>query len=241
MPHTDKRLLLVFPHPDDETYGCGGTIPKYVDEGASVFLLTLTHGEASSQGPKHGLTTSQMGEQRASEMWGLKDLFGLRELFLMEFPDAQLSNVDPRILEEAIMHIVEKVRPQVIVSYPPHGISGFHDHLVTHAVVKRVFVQARERFPEVQRFAMQTVDERIMMQTSRAIKGDSDETIDCVIDVSKYVAIKQQALDIQESIREVIERDNASGILLRHAEHYDFWQENYSPHVSDLFYGLKIE
>jgi len=60
-----QRLLLVFAHPDDESYGCGGTMAKYVQEKrAEVFLLTLTRGEASSQGPKLGLTKQEVGEKR---------------------------------------------------------------------------------------------------------------------------------------------------------------------------------
>ena len=65
----DQRLLLIFPHPDDESYGSGGTMARYVREGTTdVFLLTLTRGEASRQGPRLGLTKEQMGEMRSREM-----------------------------------------------------------------------------------------------------------------------------------------------------------------------------
>lgn len=42
---TDRRLLLVHAHPDDETLGNGATMAKYAAEGASVTLLTCTRGE----------------------------------------------------------------------------------------------------------------------------------------------------------------------------------------------------
>lgn len=236
-----KRLLFVFPHPDDETYGCGGSIPKYVAEGADVYLLTLTKGEASSQGPVLGLSREQMGEKRANEMFQLRDHFGLSALFLFDFPDGQLASLDPRILERTVRSIVDRIQPQVIVSYPPHGVSGFLDHIVTHAVVKRVFVEAREQVSSIQRFAQQTVDVATAELVSRKIHGDPHEVIDCGIDVSAFLTQKQRALEIQESISNVIAKDNARSALMRPVEHYDFWGESYSPWATDLFHGLNID
>src|SRR5689334_12827351 len=42
---TDRRLLLVHAHPDDESIGTGATMAKYVAEGAQVTLVTCTVGE----------------------------------------------------------------------------------------------------------------------------------------------------------------------------------------------------
>lgn len=234
----DKRLLIVFPHPDDETYGCGGTIPKEVAAGTEVTLLTLTHGEASSQGPKLGLTRAQMGEKRAAEMIALRDHFGLSELILLDFPDGRLAELDPRLLEHAVHAAIEKVRPQVIVSYPAHGISGFIDHLVAHAVVKRCFVEARERPGGPRRFAMQTVDREIAERASRSLRFDTDDDIDCAVDVREYLDAKRIALDLQDSIRDVIASDNIRGVLMRPVEHYVFWGESFSPPLGGLFESL---
>lgn len=233
-----RRLLLVFPHPDDETYGCGGSILKYVREGAEVSLLTLTKGEASSQGPKRGLTRAQMGDMRAAEMHLLRDHYGLKDLFLLDFPDGALAGLDPRELERAVAETVRKVRPHVVVSYPPHGVSGFIDHLVAHAVVKRVFAELRESIAPLQRFAMQTVCRADAELVPRRLFLEPDDAIDCAVDVSAFTEGRQIALDIQESIRDVIAKDGAGGALLRNFEHYSFWQEQYSPWVDDLFHGL---
>ena len=37
--HAGKRVMVVSPHPDDETLGVGGTIAKYSAQGAEVFVL----------------------------------------------------------------------------------------------------------------------------------------------------------------------------------------------------------
>ena len=37
-----KRILIISPHPDDESLGLGGTIAKYISEGNDVFVLTIS-------------------------------------------------------------------------------------------------------------------------------------------------------------------------------------------------------
>ena len=53
--------------------------------------------------------------------------------------------MDPREIEKVVEEHIKKIGPQIIVTYPVHGVSGFHDHLVTHAVVKRVYLQLRDQ------------------------------------------------------------------------------------------------
>ena len=37
-----KRILVISPHPDDETLGLGGTISKHIFNGDDVFILTIS-------------------------------------------------------------------------------------------------------------------------------------------------------------------------------------------------------
>ena len=236
---TDQRLLLVFPHPDDESYGCGGTMAKYVrEERADVFLVTLTRGEASSQGPKLGLTKEQMGEMRSREMEEVARIYGLTELFLMDFPDSALETLDPRDLEEVISEVALQVEPQVIISYGPHGISGFTDHIVTHAVVKRAFAELCEKNRHIRRFAMQCLPDHVAARAPRPLHGEPLENMDCRIHVEPYLEFKRRGLEVQKSISAVIERDNATNALMQPYEYYRFFQERFVTPVEDLFANL---
>ena len=236
---TGQRLLLVFPHPDDESYGCGGTMAKYVqEEMADVFLLTLTRGEASSQGPKLGLTKEQMGEMRSREMEEVARVYGLAELFLMDFPDSGLETLDPREVEEAISRVASQVEPQVIISYGPHGISGFTDHIITHAVVKRAFVELRGKSDYIKRFAMQCIPEEVAARAMRPLYAEPPENIDCRVHVEPYLDFKRRGLEVQKSIGAVIERDNVNDVLMHPYECYRFFQERFVTPVGDLFANL---
>ena len=236
---TGQRLLLIFPHPDDESYGCGGTMAKYVqEERADVFLLTLTRGEASSQGPKLGLTKEQMGEMRSREMEEVARVYGLAELFLMDFPDSGLETLDPRELEEAISRVASQVEPQVIISYGPHGISGFTDHIIAHAVVKRAFVELSGKSDYIKRFAMQCIPEKVAARAMRPLYAVPPENIDCRIHVEPYLDFKRRGLEVQKSVGAVIERDNVNEVLMHPYECYRFFQERFRTPVDDLFANL---
>ena len=56
-----KRLLAVFPHPDDEAYGCAGALARAGrDPDGAAVLLCLTRGEASKMGPERGLSPDEV-------------------------------------------------------------------------------------------------------------------------------------------------------------------------------------
>src|SRR5690625_7090016 len=55
-----------------------------------------------------------------------------------------MKKMDPHENEKAVNSEIDRVKPDIVVTYAVHGISGFHDHLVTHAVVKRVFCEYKK-------------------------------------------------------------------------------------------------
>ncbi len=56
------RILYIFPHPDDESFGPANAMSKQVREGNEVYLLTLTKGGATKQRHKYGYSIKEMGE-----------------------------------------------------------------------------------------------------------------------------------------------------------------------------------
>lgn len=154
-----RSILYVFPHPDDESFGPGPALARQVREGHAVHLLTLTRGGATKVRHRLGLSVEEMGDARAREMRCVEETYGLASFALCDYPDGGLAGLDPRVLEEEVAERVRAVRPDVLVTYAVKGVSGHPDHLVAHAVVKRVFCALRgEGGPE--RLALFTVVER---------------------------------------------------------------------------------
>ena len=139
------KLLYVFPHPDDESFGPAAAMHAQLRAGHDVYLLTLTRGGATKQRHKLGLSVEQMGEVRHEEMRAVEKTLGLTGMTVLNLPDSGLKEMDPRDIERVVTEHVQAVRPHVLVSYPVHGISGFHDHLVMHAVIKNVYLNLKDR------------------------------------------------------------------------------------------------
>ncbi|MDX1419224.1 MAG: PIG-L family deacetylase [Rubricoccaceae bacterium] len=154
-----RSILYVFPHPDDESFGPGPAIARQVREGHAVHLLTLTRGGATKQRHRLGLSVDEMGAVRAREMQCVEGTYGLASFTLRNYPDRGLAALDPRVLEREVAARVRAVRPDVLVTYAVEGVSGHPDHLVAHAVVKRVFCALREE-GRLHRLALFTVVER---------------------------------------------------------------------------------
>src|SRR5690625_7212946 len=93
-----------------------------------------------------------MGEIRFKEMQCVEKVLGLKGMTVLDLPDGELKKMDPHEIEKAVKSEIDRVKPDIVVTYAVHGISGFHDHLVTHAVVKRVFRSEERRVGSESRY-----------------------------------------------------------------------------------------
>ncbi len=170
-----RRLVVVHAHPDDETLSTGGTIARYVAAGVAVTVVTCTLGEQGEvvtddlRGLAAGVA-DQLGGYRVAELHAACALLGVtdqrflggigrwRDSGMVAQPGARASapaDLHPRafaagLLDEqvdALVDVLEQVRPQVVVSYGPDGGYGHPDHVRAHLVT----MAAAPRIPEIAR------------------------------------------------------------------------------------------
>ena len=156
---TQKRLLLVHAHPDDETINNGITMTKYAQEGAKVTLVTCTRGEegevlienlanlASNRDDK-------LGEHREIELKNAMDHLGIDDFRFLGAPNkkwrdsgmigtAQNERSDvfwQANLDEAaneLVKIILEIKPQVLITYDEFGGYGHPDHIKANRVAMR--------------------------------------------------------------------------------------------------------
>jgi LmbE family N-acetylglucosaminyl deacetylase len=143
-----RTLLGVFAHPDDESFGPGGTLAKYAREGVDVHVCIVTDGASGSTVPDAAAPgeLSSLAELRQHELACACDVLGVH-LHTLNYRDSGMEgsadNRHPRSLYQADLHTVacqlvsllEKVRPQVVVTHDPSGGYFHPDHIrVNHAV-----------------------------------------------------------------------------------------------------------
>ncbi|MGH8962970.1 MAG: N-acetyl-1-D-myo-inositol-2-amino-2-deoxy-alpha-D-glucopyranoside deacetylase [Jatrophihabitantaceae bacterium] len=157
---SDRRLLLVHAHPDDETIGSGATMARYAADGAHVTLLTSTLGELGEVlVPEfEGLASDradQLGGYRIAELAAAMRALGVTDHRFLggagRWRDSGMmgtaGNDDPRAFwrcdrdsvafDEAVeqaVAVIRDARPQVLVTYDENGGYGHPDHIMAHRV-----------------------------------------------------------------------------------------------------------
>ncbi len=126
----DLRLLAVFPHPDDETLGLGGTLAKYSAEGVETYLVCATRGERGwfeSEGPDPGLEA--VGRIREAELRCAAEKLGLHEVNFLDYLDGELDQANPPEITAKIVAQIRRIKPEVVVTFAPDGAYGHPDHI----------------------------------------------------------------------------------------------------------------
>ncbi|MEU6792858.1 N-acetyl-1-D-myo-inositol-2-amino-2-deoxy-alpha-D-glucopyranoside deacetylase [Nonomuraea wenchangensis] len=193
---TDRRLLLVHAHPDDESIGTGATMAKYAAEGAHVTLVTCTLGEEGEVIPAELAHLAADGEDRlgpyrVGELAAACAALGVEDHRFLGGPGrwrdsgmmGAATNDHPRAfwradLDEAageLVKVIREVRPQVLVTYDANGFYGHPDHIQAHRVARRAFeLAAKPDFGDgepwqIAKFYHTALPRSVMRRTAEAL------------------------------------------------------------------------
>ena len=230
------KTLYIFPHPDDESFGPAPVIYRQTNNGEEVHLLTLTKGGATKQRFKYNLSIEQMGDVRVKEMHAVSEVLNLTSMTILDHPDGGMAKMNPIDLETEILSYIERIKPDIVVTYPIHGISGHPDHLTIHAILKRLFCQTRNNsgFTFWKRLAFFTLprpDDGVVGGNSH-VNSTSSEDINCIVKLNNEEQQKlKETLFCYESYIDVIEE---TGVIekLGYSIHFEFYNEDV--HVNQL-------
>jgi LmbE family N-acetylglucosaminyl deacetylase len=149
--HTGRVLLAVLAHPDDESFGMGGTLAYYAQQGAQVYLVCATQGEAGEVAPQFLEGFASVAERRVSELRCAAGILGLAGVYYLGYRDSGMSgseaNRHPQALVNASLEdiaakvstYIRRLRPQVIVTFDPIGGYMHPDHIAIQRAATRAF------------------------------------------------------------------------------------------------------
>jgi len=156
---TEQRLTLmvVFAHPDDESFGIGGTMARYGDDPAvQVVLVCATRGEAGEISDPALADPERLGEVREGELRCACRRLRVDRLHFLGYRDSGMAgtpeNQDPRSLAMAnsdevagrITALIRLERPDVVVTHDESGGYGHPDHIAVHHHTKAAFFAAAD-------------------------------------------------------------------------------------------------
>jgi len=130
--------LLVWAHPDDESYLGGGLMAALRAAGRRVVVVTATLGEAGLAGPVHRPDGPEPWPlSRAEELAAALRHLGVAEHHQLGFSDGGCADADPAAGAAAVAEVVAAVRPDTVVTFGPDGFTGHPDHVAAGAWTRR--------------------------------------------------------------------------------------------------------
>jgi LmbE family N-acetylglucosaminyl deacetylase len=124
------KLMAVLAHPDDESLGFGGTLARYSAEEVETYLVTATRGERGRFFSADRKTEpAEVGRVREAELRAAAAVLGVREVFILGYPDGAVDQIDATTAIAAIVRHIRRVRPHVVVTFGPDGAYGHPDHI----------------------------------------------------------------------------------------------------------------
>lgn len=131
-----KAILAIFAHPDDESFGPGGTLAKLAKT-HNLYTICVTGGEAGQNARPH--TTRKLADIRNDEYKAAAKILGVKKSHCLGYKDGTLSNNKYHEIAGKIDEIVRKLKPETLVTFEPHGVSGHIDHIAVSMITSYVF------------------------------------------------------------------------------------------------------
>jgi len=153
---TGKTIMIVTPHPDDDTFGCGGTMARLAANGNKVVIIIYTDDDKGSNDPT--MTSPRLAEIRKAEEEKACAILGIpkENITWLGHHDGMLEYVDPKELTKQVAREIRRHQPDALFSIDPgHKFKRWHksDHNAAAFITVDAVRAARWRlyFPELEK------------------------------------------------------------------------------------------
>jgi N-acetylglucosamine malate deacetylase 1 len=180
-----KRVLIIAPHPDDETLGAGGAIAKFNDMGYEVFVLIIS-------GHLPPLYSRQEYDQTIQEANAAFSILGVNESQFLEIPATMIGDIPINEFNGKISKIVNNFKPHIVLCPYP-------DRHIDHRLVFESIMVATRPVGSCRDIEIVASYETLSETHWNAPHIEPNFTPNWVIDISDYINIKLKALECYKS------------------------------------------
>lgn len=193
-----STLLAVFAHPDDE-FSVGPLLARSAALGHDVYLASITSGQLGSSPNIPIAKGPELGRLREEELRSAARCLGIREPIAMGFMDQGISTREAaeRVAAE-LRELFARLRPEVIVTFGPEGVSGHPDHRAASNLVTEVCLEGA---CTAQLYYVAFPQSRCvpMPPPFHHLRATADALIDTVVDCTSYLDAAQCAIGCHRS------------------------------------------
>ena len=117
-----SRIVVIAPHPDDETLGSGGTLLKCSERGDKIHWIIVTNISS-----REGYTDEQV-TSRQSEIDNVAQQFGFDDIFKLDFPTTAIDQISLKLLVDKLNTVITKIKPDTVIL--PYKNDVHSDHRI---------------------------------------------------------------------------------------------------------------
>ena len=214
-------ILAVFAHPDDEGFGCGGTLAAMVDQGHRVTLVCATNGDVGEISDPALATPETLPSVRQGELRAAMDLTGIQDVRFLNYRDSGMvgweDNDHPRSLFQApegdvvqqLAAVIRERHPDLVITHDPTGGYGHPDHVTICQRTRSAVELCRSEVDPLLYFVcfprsffqrmwnkMVELDLRPPFSADDTdALGTPDDELTTLLNVGPYVALKKESLE----------------------------------------------
>lgn len=196
-----SKILVISPHPDDESIGCGGTLKKHVKAGDRVHIVFLTSGEKGAK----NISSEKLAKLREQEALEASKILGFHEIEFWREPDGALKAHHGAV--KRLQKKLSEFKPDII--YVTHEREMHGDHRAAARIVRQALkkVPRSKTFPDVFCFEVWTPIQKI----------------DHIVDISEFINDKMAAIRKYKSQCRILRFDHAFLGLSRYRGEMHCW------------------
>tara|TARA_B100001059_G_C17839663_1_gene591203 strand:+ start:1097 stop:1762 length:666 start_codon:yes stop_codon:yes gene_type:complete len=180
-----KKVMVVAPHPDDETLGCGGALLKHEDNGDKIYYLLITSMNRSG-----GWSAKQINK-RDIEIKKVEKLFGFKKSFSLGFNTSKLDMIPMADIISSMREVINKIKPEVI--YVPCGNDAHTDHQIVSKATSAF--SKWFRYP----FIKEILEYETISETDFNFVSEQSFKPNMYIDISKFFLKKLKIMKLYQS------------------------------------------
>ncbi len=207
-----RRLLLIYAHPDDESFAVAGVSRMYADQGVEIALVTATRGDAGRAGEPPLCRREDLPAVRERELRDAARILGIRHVTVLDYLDKHLAEAPAEKIRRELVTEIRRHRPHVVMTFDPNGANQHPDHIAISRFAVDAIAAADDprwysdvgpahRVPRV--LWVPPVMPWDMLGVAHLV---NEPGIDFLIDTSKYRDVKAAALHAHRTQHVSIDR-----------------------------------